>query len=347
MGGATAMAAPAVVVIPVPCSVSALAGAVGGAPANAILSLKSGCRYQLTASLPKVTSNLTIQGNGDTLIRAGSLDITALTVSGAQVAINRLTMSGFSGGKGSPAALDNDGGAVTITKSRFIHNDGGEGGAIQNESAGRLDVSSTTFTSNGAEYGGAVANEDTSTATLTSDTFQGNTAAESGGAIYIAAGMVTVQGTGASAGAATSFTGNTAAGDYGGAIYNEGGTLIANYAIFTDNSAPDYGGAIEDDDGSSRVSDSGFTGNEAEYGGGLEADALLSLTGDTFTRNSSYDGGGIYVYGGATTLDKTVVFGNRARDEGGGIYRNGGSVSLTNKSLVLFNRPDNCSGFSC
>jgi predicted outer membrane repeat protein len=368
-GGATAMAAPATVTIPVACQASSLADAINYAPANAILVLHAGCDYYLPGSLPEVTSNLTIEGSGDSLTPYHNDHFTALKVSGAQLTISHLTFSGFfTGNDEAPGALINDGGTVTITTSRFIDNTGGDdGGAILNKDGGSLSVSGTAFLGDASGYdnclvvthavkpakcdvdgyGGAISNENDSVATLTSDSFLGNSAVDYGGAIYIGGGTVTVRGTGTSASAATAFTGNTAREDDGGAIYNESGTLIVSYATFSHNSSDDYGGAIEDDDNTSTVAGSSFTNNDSEYGGAVEADANLNLTGDTFMGNHAYDGGAIYVYSGATSLDKTVVTGNRAEYEGGGIYRRSGTVSLTNMSLVVGNQPDNCYGFFC
>jgi predicted outer membrane repeat protein len=347
-GAPAAMAAPAVVTAAVACGQTALAHAISNAPADAILSLKSGCVYRLTTALPTVTSNLTIQGNGDTIRRSNSADFTALEDAGAQLSINQLTMSGFSSPTNVTAgALENDGGTLTVTKCQFTGNDGGYGGAILNVSGGLMSVTDTSFAYNSADYGGAILNEDTSTATLAADTFYHNSAID-GGALYIYGGTVTVRGSGGSASARTFFTDNTATGSEGGAIDDYSGVLIASAAAFTGNRSGEYAGAIEADSGVSTVSDSSFTRNYAEYGGAVEMDSTaLNLTGDTFTGNSGYDGGAIVVYDGTTTLDKTVIFGNKAQDAGGGIYRSSGSVILTHGSLVRGNRPDNCYGFSC
>ncbi len=82
-----------------------------------------------------------------------------------------------------------------------------------------------------------------------------------------------MRGSGSSTAEASDFTGNTAAGDYGGAIDNEDGNLIVSYAAFSHNSSAEYGGAIENDGGSGSVSGSSFSDNHSEYGGALETDA--------------------------------------------------------------------------
>ena len=373
--GGAAMAATPQVAIPVPCSAAALASAISGAPRGAILVLQAGCTYQIPASLPEVTSALTIEGSGDTLTPANNSGFTALEVSGTQLTISHLTFGGFhTGTDDTPGALINYGGTLKITSSRFIDNTGGDdGGAILNEDGGIMRVTSTAFLGNvsGSDdcvatrhaqaaglhvigpdvcvdgYGGAISNEGHSVATLTYDSFLGNHSTEYAGAIYIGSGTVTVRGAGSSPSLASDFTGNTAAGDEGGAIYNEDGTLIVSYAAFSHNSSDEYGGAIENDGDTSEVSGSSFTDNEGEYGGAIEADSNLTLSNNVFTGNSAYYGGAIYVDGYLTTIHKTVITDNHAIDDGGGIYRDAGTVSLSSRALVTGNTPDNCAGFSC
>jgi predicted outer membrane repeat protein len=335
LGGAgAAVAAPAPLPVPVPCNAAGLAAAITGAPSGAILSLASGCHYAVTGALPTVTSTLTLQGNGATIARSGAAHFTALTVSDAELIINQLTMSGFdSDNVDFPGALDNDGGHVTITNSRFANNGSitDYGGAIVND--GQLRVTTTAFTDNEAKYGGAVAN-DSGSSVLVSDNFWDSTAYY-GGAVYADGGTVTVSGS-------SRFTGNASVDDYGGAIYNEAGTVNVTGAKFTDNTSTDLGGAIAEDSGTDTVADSSFTGNTGYDGGAIDADAdLMILTGDTFTDNHGYDGGAIYAQD-TVNLTKTVVFGNRADDEGGGIYQEC-DVTVTAGAgvIVTGNTPDN------
>ncbi len=86
---AATTAATVQVTIPVRCLASALASAISSAPDNAILVLKPGCIYRIPASLPEVTSDLTIVGDGDTITPANDDDFTALKVSDAQLTISQ------------------------------------------------------------------------------------------------------------------------------------------------------------------------------------------------------------------------------------------------------------------
>jgi predicted outer membrane repeat protein len=363
MGSASAAMAAPVVTISVGCSVSALSNAINFAPSDAILVLKSGCFYGLTAKLPNVTSNITIQGSNDTIARVGGGSFTAITIQDAQLTINQLTMRGFDGKTNLPGAIHNNGGTLIITKSTFADNEGDAGGAILNNNSGTLTASASAFGGNEATTGGAIENRNNSTATLNTDTFIGNEA-NTGGAIFISSGHVTVTGTSSAASASTQFADNDATGapavvgvkpavpvtfGFGGAIDNFGGTLTATFTSFTGNDADEDGGALWNGGGTSNVSNSAFSHNFADDdGGAIAATKSLNLTSDNITANrANDDGGGIFVNGGTTSLNQTIVSGNSAGSSGGGIYRNSGNVSLTNGSIVRLNSPNNCSNFFC
>ncbi|HUZ25726.1 MAG TPA: hypothetical protein VMV07_18365 [Streptosporangiaceae bacterium] len=361
LGGASAAMAAPVVVIPVTCSVNSLSHAINFAPSDAILSLETGCVYRLSGSLPDVTSNLTIQGNGDVITRRGNAVFTALTDDGARLAINRLTMTDFDGNILSPGALTNNGGTVTITKSSFADNAGSLGGAIRNTNGGNLSATSTNFVDNLAFFGGAIYNGSTSTAVLSTDEFADNRAG-SGGAI-LNMGHLTVTGYSSSISGSSNFAGNVARGllgavkspaplilsGYGGAIDNFLGTLTVAFTNFTENAASNDGGAVWNGGSAGTIDSSGFTGNFADDDGGAIATiSSLSLSRDTVSLNrANDDGGGIYVNGGTTSLSRTDVLTNSAGGTGGGIRRSSGFVSLTNFSLVALNHPNNCSGLFC
>ena len=62
------------------------------APSNSILVLVSGCVYRLTAPLPTITRNLTINGSNDTITRFSG-NYTILTNNGANVSLNNLRIT--------------------------------------------------------------------------------------------------------------------------------------------------------------------------------------------------------------------------------------------------------------
>ncbi len=348
-----ALAAP-VVPIAVPCSVTALATAIVLAPSDAILSLKTGCTYNLPVALPAITKNVTIQGNRDTITRSNNTQFTAITVNGAQLNINQLRITDFNGNGNTPGALRNNGGTVAVTSTTFADNEGGNGGAVRNDMNGSFTATSSTFSGNEADTsGGAFYNRGGAEATFNTTTFFNNEA-PTGGAIYIDSGHVTTGGTSSATSASTNFNSNEAFGTtgFGGAINNAGGVVTTNWTNFTNNESTGSSGdagALNNDGGTSSVMNTGFSGNfAADDGGAIYTSTSLNLTSVNIAGNrSGDDGGGIFVENGNTSLSKTVVSGNFAGGLGGGIRRAGGTVSLTNFSLVKVNFPTNCSGTFC
>src|ERR1700680_1291057 len=83
-------------VVQVPCLTSVLAADIAGGVSGQTLSLVPSCHYQLTAALPVISKNLTIQGNGATIERSyipGTPDFSILTVtSGAVLVLNDLNL---------------------------------------------------------------------------------------------------------------------------------------------------------------------------------------------------------------------------------------------------------------
>jgi predicted outer membrane repeat protein len=348
------MAAPpamAVATIPVPCSVAALNAAIALAPSNAILVLKSGCVYRLTAALPTITRNLTIDGSNDT-ITAFTGNYTILTNNGANVALSQLRITdAFHSGPGALAGaiFNTGGGALSLTSVTLAGNTGPSGGGVFNNTGSSLTVASSTFIGNDATSalggGGAIANLATATTTVSGTTFLDNEAENgAGGAIGSLGGSVTVQSP------ASTFTGNFA-NTTGGAISSTLlGVLNVTKATFNDNEADGDGGAVANLGTAATIAQSGFSANFSDDdGGAIAASARLTLTSDTFTLNEAEDNGGaLFVTGGNTTLDTTKVFLNRAvTGTGGGIDRTGGTVSFLNNSQVTLNRPNNCTGVIC
>ena len=204
-GAQSALAAPRGVVN-VPCSAAALTAAITGASSGETLSLAPLCRYSLTAALPPVVENLTINGNHATIERsaaAGTPEFAILTVGlNHGSAIGTLATSNLNIRNGDPGlnlvqgTLSVRGGTFTsnttaissafhttlgVTGARFTDNTGREGGAIF--SSWNTNVTDSTFTGNSALLGGAVYAQ-YGTQTIADCHFAGNTATDAGGALY-------------------------------------------------------------------------------------------------------------------------------------------------------------------
>jgi hypothetical protein len=111
---------------------------VASAASGATLSLARRCNYILTAALPTVTQDLTVDGHDATLERShapGTPAFTILTVDGAAgdvtATINRLSFR-----HGSSAIFVTDLGQIAVTGGTFTANTAASGGAIDIDNTG-------------------------------------------------------------------------------------------------------------------------------------------------------------------------------------------------------------------
>jgi predicted outer membrane repeat protein len=331
VGTQTALAAPRGVVN-VPCSAVALTAAVQGASSGETLSLAPLCSYGLTAALPPISENLTIDGNHATLERsaaAGTPEFAVLTVGlNHGSAIGTLATSNLNIRNGDPGinlvqgTLSVQGGTfisnttaissafyttLSVTGARFTDNTGREGGAIF--SSWNTTVTDSTFTGNSALLGGAMYAQ-YGTQTIAHCHFAGNTATGGGGALYDDSEITMTDST---------FDSNHAGA--GGAITvfdPSNASLAVTGSSFVANTAQD-GGAIYNYDGLTATDDV-FTANQATQGGAIDQDWYATLTGDLVTRNTAAaSGGGLYA-GYHTMVHDSVLTRNTAGAQGGGIY---------------------------
>jgi hypothetical protein len=299
-----------------------------------------------------------------------NLTLKTVTLSGGKHAGADGT-NGVPAGNGGGGAIFNDGGNVTATNCTFSGNaaaggngangvvqlngrggDGGAGGfggggAVYNF-GGTVALTNCVFTGNTASAGtggngadGATGNNDAGRGG------DGGTAA--GGAIFNAApGRVIVYDctfasnrvTGAVAGMGGNGTGLGSNGSTGapgtgdsGAIYNDGGTVIATFSTFSDNTATGGDGA----DGKAGAGDRNGTGGTsgAHAGGGaiFNNGGSLAVTNCTFYANTVRGGKGGAGGGGGTS-----GFGGNGGDGGaGGGGRGGGLYNAGNGTNTVVN----------
>jgi hypothetical protein len=167
---------------------------------------------------------------------------------GSTMIISGSTFKGNSASHGAGvvgSGTDGMGGTLTVSDSSFSGNSGGQGGAIQLNS-GTGSISDSTFTDNsGSGQAGAIDIADhaadcgacagTGTVTISGSTFSGNVAdSNDGGAILNGNGG----GTGTVTVSNSTFTGNSTASGYGGgAIANVGGTFTVTNSTLSGNTA--------------------------------------------------------------------------------------------------------------
>ena len=165
----------------------------------------------LAEPLPHIISDITIEGNGHTLI--GDKQHRIFSVDSGTLTINNLTLT-----DGNARGPNERGGALRVS---------GRGAAIVNDS---------TFINNKAGWGGAIATaQEPARLTVANSHFQGNRANGEGGAIHVSVrSRAKISG--------SSFVKNTGT-HAGGAISTSGGYLEVSNSAFTDNLAYE-GGAI-------------------------------------------------------------------------------------------------------
>ncbi|HTM20525.1 MAG TPA: hypothetical protein VL172_08460 [Kofleriaceae bacterium] len=104
-------------------------------------------------------------------------------------------------------------------------------------------------------------------------------------------------------------------------VRNTGGTGVILEGLTVRNGYAPNGGALRCADSVLAVHDSALLGSEAgQLGGGMYASACtVELIGVLARGNTSSQGGGIYLDGGAATIRQTEIRQNHARTRGGGI----------------------------
>ncbi|WP_432954549.1 hypothetical protein [Micromonospora haikouensis] len=371
----------------VPCDPDRLIAAIIRANADdgGTLKLARGCTYTLTVNsglggngLPPITQNITIKGEGSTLVRAANATPFRFfqVASGGHLRLADLTLTGGNGLAGGAIWVQR-GGAADITKSKLVNNDAlAAGGAIENDGTTTLDH--TIVTNNTAILaGGGISN--TGLLKIHESRLAGNNAGAAGGAVNNLAGTVTIT--------KTAVTGNRSIGA-GGGIATEGGIVDLKDTEVTDNTtgvtgggigvlnsqlnlrhstvarnaSVGGGGGITNTSGlllSSTVTidDSKITENFTDgLGGGgilnvdltpaLGGTASLTVRNSEIVKNKATLGGGIRNINGTVTLTNAKIINNTALapNGGGGINTNVTITTVDPTTVIAANRPNNCTG---
>ena len=283
----------------------------------------------LAGPLPAIAEDLTITGPGaSSLTISGSPLSGVFTISSGTVSISGLTIADANN-QSAPGGAISNGGALTVANVVFNQNDAiSAGGAIYN--TGTLTVSGSTFSNDrtiGSSSGGAIWSS--GTLTVSNSIFSGNISSQAG----------SIENTGTLRISNSIFSGNSGSTN-GGAILNSSGanTATVTDSFFLNNSvstapqglAADFtGGAIQNNGGTLIVSNSTFVGNSAPAGegGAIANGATLTLSNNTFVGNTSTGGAGgaIVNSGGTLTLNNSILSGNGS-GTGAGVDQTGGTV---------------------
>lgn len=255
-----------------------------------------------TVAKTVVLGNVTIDGGGRIVLKAGNNERHFFAGSGVTFRLRNITLREgdalVSGG-----ALELSGATVTLDNVQLLNN-----------------ASLVT--------GGAIYCYD-GTLTVNNSTLQGNTAAERGGAIYNDGCTVTI----ANSTLRSNRTLNSIS--QGGAIFNQtAGQLTINQTLLQDNQSPDGGGLYVASGSSATLTGATLRANHGGYGGGLENSGEVSITQSLLDGNTvTGSGGGLWNLDGHVVMKQTTVRNNRAY-EGGGVNSYGNAVELTNVNIT-------------
>ncbi len=235
LSAAGALAAGAAILLPgaaqarpasVACDETALVTAVNAANAagGGTVTLTPGCTYTLTAGhgddgvngpagLPVITTPVTLEGNANTITRAGTAPAFRIAQVGPTGGLTLKAVT-LSGGHAAATGHGDGGGilsfgAVTLTGSQLSGNTAdGLGGALSSTgTASAATLTSSTVKSNTAHQGAGIASVN-GTLTLTSSVVNTNIAAVNPGGIYYTAGSATLNTSTVTANIATNCTGS-------------------------------------------------------------------------------------------------------------------------------------------
>ena len=324
----------------VDCNVPDLIASINNAnsnPAASTLDLAAGCTYTLTAidntatssfggsvfeygdnGLPQISTPITINGNGATIIRASDAPyfrIFFVTDTG-NLTLNDVTL---------------ENGIADVTGSAFPSS----GGAIYTDGS-YLEVNNATLQNNqSAFHGGAIFGISNATIYVNSSTIQDNTSPHGGGIFVYHEGFLSIDNCEIS---------NNIATTSGGGIGLEYGTeLIINASLIASNQAGRHGGGLFKDNGPDHlpttITDTTFQDNTADWSGGgvFIWRTPLTISDSTFINNQADEYGGGLGYQNNSTetvmISNTTFEENTAGWDGGGIHFSGELMNLSNCTI--------------
>ncbi|RLS27641.1 MAG: hypothetical protein DWH70_00140, partial [Planctomycetota bacterium] len=312
---------------------------------SASTAISGGIRGTLTITGPGASS-LTISGNNGVSTRDFRI---FEIVSGGNLSISGVTVSGAKFNSNNGGAFYNFGGTLSISNSTLSDNSASGGGAISNR--GTLSITNSTLSDNSAySQGGAIVNSGGTSIVNISNSTLSNNSAILGGAIVSGSGTLNISNSTLSNNSVIS-GGNS--GGWGGAIYNIGdSTLSISNSTLSNNSAP-YGtwagvagGAIyNSSSGAISISNSTVSNNTSGAGGAISSTGTgnITISNSTLSNNSAtlYGGGAIYIYNTnnprpTLTISNSTLSNNSVTTNGrfgGAIYNDGAILSISNSTL--------------
>jgi hypothetical protein len=315
------------------CAAGAGADIINLPAAGNIKVTKSFTNYYGRTGLPRITSEITISGNGGKIAAKWGFRLFAVASSG-DLTLDNVTLNGGSERYG--GAIFNYG-SVTLTDSKISNSRAHLGGAIFNGSAADLTIYNSTLTSNYADFGGGIYSY-YSTVTVNYSAIKNNVAFFDGGGLYDRAGSVDIE--------YSTISSNFSKRD-GAGLHHRNSSVLIGYSTLSSNDTGffGYGGGIFDRSGTTDIINSTISGNTASVGGGIYNRSTMTISNTTISKNAADDGGGIFTVVGDLALARSLISGNSAHfaDE---IDRYSGTVYRNNYNLFGANGHDGVFGFS-
>ncbi len=280
-----------------------------------------------------------IGGNGGGIFIGSSTNSVSLETT----TIDNNTASGNAVGRGGGGIFIDDNFSLSLPFSVNITNNmadatNGSGGGIFVDTGASLTATGTDILGNSAGRAGGGIENNSGTVQLNGTDLNNNSAGRNGGGLH-------ASGSGNSGFIGGIVSGNTA-GEEGGGIWNDSGTVTANIVNITNNVANAGNNSGNDQGGGGVFNVSGtldiingtqVTSNQAALnngngGGVMSLGGTVNISGGALVQNNNaaMDGGGIFSDGGLLTINNATVSGNTGS---GFDVRNATTVTLT--GLVL------------
>jgi hypothetical protein len=256
--------------------------------------------------------NLTMAGSTFTGNKATAADGGAVWSSSSLVASDCTFTNNAAAGYGGAVVADD--GTVTVSSSTFAGNLATNGGVmmVAYNTTATLDRDCQLSGNKASNFGGAVFIAAGGSFTDSGSLLTGNSA-QDGGAVYDFGGTATLGN--------STLTANSA--DFGGALMfgNLAIVFVEAGCMFSGNTATIFGGAIYNQAGTLTVKASTLSANTAQAGGAIYNLHALTLQGTTVSGNDATvgDGGGIWT-GDILKLSNDILSNNTAGNRGGAIY---------------------------
>lgn len=293
--------------------------AVGNCPAGDgadIIELRED--ITLWARLPRIHSEITIEGNGHTISGGGKVGMFSVLSSGKLKVMRARLTDGA--GEQHAGAIEIRGGNVHLVDVTMSDIAMDKGAAITLQ-GGRLYVRDSRLRGRSDIRSNAIINDEGSVSIVNSSIEDFHFDYRSGAIIN--RGYMTVS--------QSAVRGNS--GLSGGAIDNAG-KLEVNESTFSQNSARSSGGAINSYSAELRITDSEFGANRANVGGAIFSRGTATrIEHSRFASNSADEGGAIYGMEGWLTITESVIRSNTASETGGGIHIWGGTLRIENSDI--------------